>query len=294
MIAKFVKNRPNFLSLFFLIATIFATSANLALAENYVDTTEVVKEIEKTLLFDKSSRQQINSYKPKELKKKKNNSLTINHSDKDFTTEDDTKIEIIVVDPKSPNFDAREKEKLAYNAALNGQYEVSIELYKQVLAIEPENNYTKFSLAVVYQKLGQNRQAKTIYYDILKSDYENKEQVIGNLLSILVDESPRDALYLLSRLTAENPQSSYILAQAALAYDKAKNYDQAIALLKQAIIYDPTRIDYKYNLAVIYDKTSEYDNAFSLYSEVLKSGNSVNQSIPIDQIKKRVEFIRNK
>jgi tetratricopeptide (TPR) repeat protein len=177
---------------------------------------------------------------------------------------------------------------------LIGQYEVAIELYKQVIKSEPENLYAKFSLGVVYQKLGQNRQAKTIYYELLKSDAENKEEVVGNLLAILVDESPKDAIYLLSRLTAENPKSSYILAQAAIAYDKEKNYNQAIDLLKRAVICDPNRVDYKYNLAVIYDKTGDYDNAFSLYSEVIKKSNGSDQSIPLDQIRKRVEFIRNK
>ncbi len=291
MIVKSVKNRP-YILLFF-VAIALTNPLKSALAENYVATSDVVKEIEKTLLFDKGARQELNVYKPKETRKK--NNLVINHGgdskDKDYSNSD---IQIIVADPKVSSSDVREKEKLAYNAALIGQYEVSIELYKQVIKSEPENLYAKFSLGVVYQKLGQNRQAKTVYYELLKSDAENKEEIVGNLLAILVDESPKDAIYLLSRLTAENPKSSYILAQAAIAYDKEKNYSQAIDLLKRAVTCDPNRLDYKYNLAVIYDKTADYDNAFSLYLEVIKKSNGSDQSIPLDQIRKRVEFIRNK
>ncbi len=291
MIARSVKNRLYFL--LFFVTIVVTNPLKSALAESYVATSDVVKEIERTLLFDKGAQQELNVYKPKETKRK--NNLVINHgvdsTDKDYSNSD---IQIIVADPKATNSDVREKEKLAYNAVLIGQYEVAIELYKQVIKSEPENLYAKFSLGVVYQKLGQNRQAKTIYYELLKSDAENKEEVVGNLLAILVDESPKDAIYLLSRLTAENPKSSYILAQAAIAYDKEKNYNQAIDLLKRAVICDPNRVDYKYNLAVIYDKTGDYDNAFSLYSEVIKKSNGADQSIPLDQIRKRVEFIRNK
>ena len=69
-------------------------------------------------------------------------------------------------------------------------------------------------------------------YQLLKTNPTNQEEIIGNLLSVLVEESPRDAVYLLSRLTVQNPESAYIFAQAAVAYDRIKNYDQAIILLQ--------------------------------------------------------------
>ena len=292
MIERYAKNYS--LKLLALIALLAFYPLKSSLAEDYVATADVVKEIQKTLLFDKGATQNLNVYSAPKKETKKKNSLVINHgdeSDKDYSSSD---INIVVFDPKTGSFDAREKEKLAYNAALIGQYEVAIELYKQVIRIEPENLYAKFSLGVVYQKLGQNRQAKTIYYELLKSDAENKEEVVGNLLAILVDESPKDAVYLLSRLTMENPKSCYVLAQAAIAYDKEKNYTQAIDLLKRAISCDPNRVDYKYNLAVIYDKTADYENAYYFYSAVVKKSDGSDQSIPLEQIRKRLEFIRNK
>lgn len=289
MFLRPAKSRSYFLPFFLIFGLTFLTKTSFA--EDYVATSDVVKEIEKTLLFDKSSRDQIDFYKQKEVMKKKNN-LMISHGNKD---ESNPEIDIVVVDSKSVvNADARVKEKMAYNAALVGQYEAAVELYKQVIALEPENSYARFSLAVVYQKLGQNRQAKNNYYVLLRGDFENKEEIVGNLLTILVEESPKDAFYLLSRLVVENPQSSYILAQAALAYDKIRNYDRATELLKRAIANDPDRIEYKYNLAVVYDKTSDYENAFNAYAEVVRQSNGIDQNIPLDQIKKRIEFIRNK
>jgi len=267
--------------------------SRVAFAESNVSTNDVIKEIEKTLLFDQGSREEINAFAAKKMKPKKSD-YTIKAGVTDQKNDSPSDMDITVSDSKAPNLDVKEKEKLAYNAALTGQYEAAIELYKQVLKAEPDNSYGKFSLAVVYQRIGQFRQAKTLYYQLLKTNPTNQEEIIGNLLSVLVEESPRDAVYLLSRLTVQNPSSAYIFAQAAIAYEKIKNYDQAINLLQKAISIDQTNADYQYNLAVIYDKTSQFQKALDMYANVEKNYTDDNSSVPIEQIRNREAAIRSK
>ncbi len=244
------------------------------------------------MLFDRESRKKVDFYQKKDSGRESD--FTINAGAPEENSKKESAVNIVVADPKSDNFDIREKEKLAYNSVLIGQYEVAVELYKQVLNVEPDNAYVKFSLAVVYQKIGQFRQAKTFYYQLLKTSPDNENEIIGNLLAILIEESPRDAIYLLSRLTIQNPKSSNILAQAAIAYDKIKNYDQAISLLQKAITIDQENIGYKYNLAVIYDKTAQYEKALDLYSDVAKNYSDSNSSVSLDQVQKRIQSIKNK
>jgi tetratricopeptide (TPR) repeat protein len=265
--------------------------AQKSFADDYVSTNDVVKEIERTLIFDKSSRQQIDFYKKKNLSRKSDIDINAVNDEKSTSS---VKIDMVVADSKVGSASLREKEQIAYNSVLIGQYEVAIELYKQVLEKERDNSYSKFALATVYQKIGQFRQAKTLYYQMLKSGVENQEEVVGNLLDILIEDSPQDATYLLSRLAVQNPDSPNILAFAALAYNKAKNHDQAISLMQKAITLDSENVDYKYNLAVIYDQTEQYSKALDLYSEVVRKYSDVNQSVPIDQVKKRIEFISTK
>jgi tetratricopeptide (TPR) repeat protein len=265
--------------------------AQKSFADDYVSTNDVVKEIERTLIFDKSSRQQIDFYKKKNLSRKSDIDIEAGNDEKSTSS---VKIDMVVADSKVGSASLREKEQIAYNSVLIGQYEVAIELYKQVLEKERDNSYSKFALATVYQKIGQFRQAKTLYYQMLKSGVENQEEVVGNLLDILIEDSPQDATYLLSRLAVQNPDSPNILAFAALAYNKAKNHDQAISLMQKAITLDSENVDYKYNLAVIYDQTEQYSKALDLYSEVVRKYSNVNQSVPIDQVKKRIEFISTK
>lgn len=271
---------------FFLV--VFAQNS---FADSYVSTNDVVKEIEKTLLYSKSSKEQIDFYKQQKTKRKSD--ININ-SDAGSGKKSSNQISVVVTDVKASNISLREKEQLAYNAVLISQYEVAIELYKQVIAKEPNNNYSKFALATVYQKIGQFRQAKTLYYEMLKSGAENQEEIIGNLLDILIEDSPHDASYLLSRLVLQNPDSASILAYAAMAYSKVKNYDQAISMMQKAIILDQENIGYQYNLAVIYDKTEQYEKAIDLYSQVIRRSTKDSEEFSLDQIKKRIEFIKDK
>ncbi len=285
-----ISNRKNRFSLYFTLLFAASFFCKSVFAQSYVSTSEVVNEIERALISDKNKGQNYDVYKNNDSKTKE--ALVINHEGKTkpFKKSD---IQIIVADPKAINTEVREKEKFAYNALIAGQDEVAVEFYKQVISAEPDNKNAKFSLAIVYQRLNQYRQAKNIYYELLKGGYEKKEEIIGNLISIMVDESPKDSVYLLSRLISENPQSSYIIAQSALAFDKIKNYDQAIDLFKKAISIDPNRADYFYNLAVICDKAERYEEALNYYFEVVKKSDLSDQSLPIDQVKKRIDFIRN-
>jgi tetratricopeptide (TPR) repeat protein len=271
--------------LFFISAAAFLSQA---LAKEFVSTTQVINQIEKSLLFDRDARQKIDFYSGS--KNAKRSDLTIDASSSKEKPSSD--LNIVVISPKS-NQGIREKEKFAYNAALITQYEVAIELYKQVIAAEPKNNYAKFSLAVVYQKIGQLKQAKNTYYELLQTDPENREEIVDNLMSVLIEESPKEAIYALSRLALQNPTSPNILAQTAMAYDKVKDYNQAANLLNEAIKLDPERLDYKYNLAVIYDKSQSYDNAIALYGEVLQGDTSEYKTFSSDEISKRIALIKN-
>ena len=268
-------------------------------AADYVPTGEIMRQIEKTLLFDDKAKEEIDFYRSQQDKIKKDKSdINIEAGSAKKKTSGKSKVEIVVFEPKTDGFDIKEKEKLAYNASLIGQHEVAIELYKQILKSEPNNNYTKFCLAVAYQKIGQYQQAQPLYYQLLKSEDYNKEEVIGNLLAIMIESSPRESSYFISNLTLQNPKSAYILAQASIAYERIGDLEKAQNLLERAIHLDGDRIDYKYNLAIIYDKSSDYEKALSVYNEIVRSCKDFNDACPssikIDEVSKRIESIKNK
>ncbi|MFT7098576.1 MAG: tetratricopeptide (TPR) repeat protein [Rickettsiales bacterium] len=254
-----------------------------------VSTLEAIDQIQKSLIFS-------GNVKPKSLVTQKKPSNIINRSS-DVTS----RVDILVLNPsKKGSKGDRQKEQIAYNASIAGQYEVAIAIYKQILKKDPNNHYASFSLASCYHKLDQYKQAKIIYYDLLKKDWadqETKEQLIGNLLEVIVQESPNEAIYMLDKLIDQNPNSAYIMAGSAMAYDTINKPDQAILLLKRAIHMNPNEETYRFNLAVIFDKIGDYPNAIPQYQSVINkyiSSGDLDDSIPIEQIRQRVEFIKNK
>lgn len=269
----------------------FIGSASASAAESLVSTPEAVDQIQKTLLFSDP-----NAALQKSQERK--SSININRGDSGGKSHKSS-VDILMTNPGNIDQNSRswQKERLAYSAALNGEYEAAIEIYKQLLKSNPRDSYIKFSLAVCYQKLGQYDQAKVIYYQLLKDNPNNHDEIIANLLEVIIEQSPNDAVYLLAKLSVENPSSAYILASSAMAYDKINKSEQAILLLNRAISIDPEQIKYKFNLAIIYDKAGDYSNAVGYYQDVLKnylSKGDIDNSIPIEQVKQRIEFIKSK
>ncbi len=290
---KTKKNKSNKINLlsYLLLMSCFVESAR---AQIVFSNSDISREIEKNLLFDKSTQEKFDVY---------NNEYGENLVDKPTMGEAPTKDEeekkytpeemsIVLVDKVKIDKDIREKEKLAYNSVLVGQYEIAIEIYKEILQKEPKNLYAKYSLAVVYQRLNQFKQAKNIYYELLRGDAENKDEVINNIIAILIEESPREAIYLLNRLTIQNPQKHFLFASMALAYEKISDYELAIKNYTKALELDYNNVNYRYNLGVLYDQNKEYEKALEMYANVVKNNDNSNSEIAIDSVKRRIEKIK--
>lgn len=256
----------------------------------------IFREIERSLVFGKQSTQNNPEfYQQQGSSKESDINIKAGDSKKNDEKSEAPDISIVVVNPKLENLSVREKEILAYNSDAVDQYEVAITLYKEVLAAEPENSYAKFSLAVIYQKLGQYTQAKTLYHQLLKSAPQMYEEIITNLLTIIIEESPKESIYMLLRLTTENPQSAYIAAQTAIAYEKTKDYSKAIAMMKKATEIDNANILYRYNLAIMYDKSEQTKEALEIYSSIIrdyKSETDEKYNISLEQLKDRVKYLK--
>ena len=276
-----------------IIVSIFAVllSSTIAFSKGVSDSI-LLDSIEKSLLFSNDQVQEVDFYRKKSSRRSE---LKVNRTQNDPNNPDivnrRTKVEVLVVD--SDGSQDSMQETVAYNSMLIGQYEVAIAIYKDLIAKRPENHYAKFSLAVAYQMLNQNSQAKDLYHELLESNPNNKEQIVSNLLSILVSESPKEAIYFLTRLATQNPTSAYVMAQLSLAYEKVKDYDQSIKFLKRAINLDHKNLEYIYNLAVLYDKMNDKDQAIRGYMQVVRNyNNDYAKSISLTSVENRLAALK--
>ncbi|HSQ97867.1 MAG TPA: tetratricopeptide repeat protein [Rickettsiales bacterium] len=181
-------------------------------------------------------------------------------------------------------------KRKAFDAINAGQYEIAVKLYKEVLRSNKKDVYAKLGLATAYQYLNQYIQAKPLYIDVLEV-FPTDQQVMANLLAIISNETPYEAIYLLSSIADKNLTSPLIQAQTSIAYSRVKNYARAIEYIQRAIDLDSKNLEYQYNLAVLYDLSKDYDKAKSLYKDLLTSSNIDNFNLPIKDIKDRIEIL---
>ncbi|MFM6972342.1 MAG: tetratricopeptide repeat protein [Alphaproteobacteria bacterium] len=276
-----------------LLHIFFACFSHNVLAQINISNSDLSREIEKSLLFDSETTEKFDVYN-NEYGSNLVAEPTLGNADKEdqkkYTPEE---MDIVMVDRVKVDKDIREKEKLAYNSVLVGQYEIALELYKEILQKEPKNKYVKYSLAVVYQRLYQFKQAKKIYYELLKDEPENKQEVINNIIAIMIEESPREAVYMLSRLTMQNSQSAHLFASLGNAYEKISNFDLAIQNYFKAYQLDNQNPSYAYNLGVLYDKNKEYEKAIEMYVNAINNAQySKDNQIASDSVKMRIEKLK--
>lgn len=245
----------------------------------------IIKEIENAFLFNEKEQNSID-----------NNLETYNES-KSKIKQEKSKFGFTASgnSVKKVDIDKKTKERVAYYSYINGQYEVALKIYKDLTIKYPADNYPKYCLALTYQKLKQFRKAKVIYFELLKDNPENKEEIVGNLVAALSQENPSRALFLLTKLVNQNPGNGYFLAQKALIFEQMNKIHQAINTMKKATTIEPANIEFKLNLAILYDKNKNFEDALMQYQRVLisyKNGEK-NTNIPIHQVVSRIDVVKN-
>ncbi len=183
---------------------------------------------------------------------------------------------------------------LGYKAALSGQSEAALTLYKQALVQEATNTNVLFALASLYHKLAQYREAKIHYKKLLSIDPDYKK-ALNNYLVLMSEESPSQALVELKELEKESPDFSPIQAQIGMIYAQIGDYTHAESYLRRAIILSPEVLNYRYNLGVVYDNMKRYNDAITLYKQVV-DGSGTGDILPqsTSSIRNRMTYLQEK
>ena len=173
----------------------------------------LISQIEQNLLYNTSGQpKQQQSKNRVEIKKGGWSKEDLTEVKKDtklkITTKSSTNIDLNIKQAEQNNKITSLKER-AYEAVNLREYEIAIKLYKEILKLNKNDNFTKLSLATTYHILGQYVQAKPLYMELLPI-FPNSEQLISNLLSIIIQESPYEAIYLLPSLAKKYSSSAVI------------------------------------------------------------------------------------
>jgi len=246
---------------------------------------EIIRSIEEIIKPTKLDKESI------EINYGFNPSQPVNLTGKDNTK---TQFSIKVSDQQQPQASFTDIVYKGYQAALVGQYEASIYLYKKALAYDPDNINILYTLGTLYHKLKQLKEAN-YYYKLVLAAKPSHKKALNNFISVIGEESPNEALKELLHLAEINPNYSPVLAQIGMIYAKQEKYEDAEKYLRKSIIISPNEIIYKYNLAVMYDKLGKYKGARKLYQDVLEASYS-NTLLPqsYQSIRERLSYLQTK
>ncbi len=192
---------------------------------------------------------------------------------------------------KRQQIDVNYELEKAYNALLQGNTEIAVMIYNDLLTVAPDNKHALFGLATTYHKLGLLEKARPVYGKLLELDPYNKE-TLNNFLALIGEEAPDSAIAYLEQLKANNTDFSPIYAQLAQLYKKQGNLRSAILNMQQATAISPENMVYMYNLAVLYDGHKDTRRAEALYRRLIKAGLS-GKEIPasISDIQERLTYL---
>jgi len=190
-----------------------------------------------------------------------------------------------------PGLDTNFELNRAYGLMVAGETTQAIEIYKNIVGSEPNNQDALFGLASLYHRTGNIEKARPFYARLLKVNPDHREG-LNNFLALISDEAPQEALAELERLEQRNPDFSPIPAQQALLLKKLGYMDRAQDRMLRAIELAPDNLSYKFNLAVILDTNGHYQDAGAIYRLLIDAamkGEKVPVSIEI--LQKRLNYI---
>ena len=179
----------------------------------------------------------------------------------------------------------------AYSSLLAGNTEGALNLYLDVLKDDPDNTFALFGLASTLQRIGWLAEARATYEELLAIEPDNRG-ALANMMTLISQESPEQALSNLGRLYEINPGFSPIPAQMAVLYAGQGDYAQAIRFLELASDLSPENMMYVYNLAIIHDRLGDHDEARALYEKVLSASEIRDVSIPLEAVRERVSYLK--
>lgn len=214
--------------------------------------------------------------------------ITVRRADYDFAGVGE------VVQVRRVSQQAQDNVSSGYAALVRGDYDMAIGFYDRALKQEPNSIMATLGNAAALHKLGRLDEARAAYDKVLKLDPNNRE-ALTNLVAILGEKAPSEALTKLQELEREYPGFSPVKAQIGLLYARSDALEPALDYLRQAVNLTPEAVLYRYNLALVLDRLGRREQAVAAYQQVMDvSGGRLPPGISSADIERRVHFLRAK
>jgi tetratricopeptide (TPR) repeat protein len=166
------------------------------------------------------------------------------------------------------------------------EYEKGIKHYQEAISLDPNFLPAHLSSASLYELLGKMDDAEKVYRHILDEGNMEHEEA-GLRMSYLLAErkSFSEAMFILNRLSDENPKNAEIWLKISLLWAQQKEYKKALDWFSKVMAVRPPSRDMTIYLASLYEGAREYEEAIKTYEEVIQQqGDSYDLRLRIGEI----------
>ncbi|MCW8941691.1 MAG: tetratricopeptide repeat protein [Gammaproteobacteria bacterium] len=166
--------------------------------------------------------------------------------------------------------DSRIAARTAYIALYGESYEETLNALDRWRELEPDAIDLSRMYAVTYLKLEQPEKAVPYIEDLLSDYHESPADEAMAVKQLLSKEASNEVAYeVLQRLNEKNKDNKHLLVLQSRYAAQLEHYDEALALLDQVLVMDPTLYDVLLIKARILSAQGKNDEATLLIKQVV-------------------------
>ena len=172
------------------------------------------------------------------------------------------------------------EEDIFYQKALSyhreDKLDQAIQMYKQVIRVNPDHRDALFNLSSAYIQLAAYSDAYPLLKQLEVSDNRNPDILVNLAIAEIGLGRPAEAIHLLDSAAnqCEEPQFGIYFHRAA-ALSQLGKLDEARISYKKAEKLNTGHNNLIFNLAVLSDKLQRYDDAIQYYGKFLQQNNTL-------------------
>jgi tetratricopeptide (TPR) repeat protein len=175
--------------------------------------------------------------------------------------------------------DVNTKEQVFYRKAQGHHkqknFEMAVELYRQVLQKNPGHRDALFQLSSIYMEQSAYAQAYPLVLKLVKGDPRDPQSLVNLAIAEIALGRPEKAVANLDQaLSLAEPPRFEIYFHQGVALSRLERLEEAITWYKKSQDLQPGHAHLLFNMAVTFDKLERYENALDCYGRFLKTSGS--------------------
>jgi len=151
-----------------------------------------------------------------------------------------------------------------------GRYAKAIDEYNRLIELGKEEPSIYYNLGICCEYEGLNEEAERAYKKAIEIDKDFDAAFCRLGLLAIKNDKPKATIEYLNPLTNKNGTSFEILYHLAMAYDKLKDYENAVMNFKKAIAVEPKYSNAYKRLGYTYDAMGAHQEAVECFKKAME------------------------